>query len=105
MPIENQDDGSNSLEQCSALKTDVPFLTQTAFLEEHAKADPSIDPEMVDVIIDALRADENLRSYFFRVSPHVGWIPIIWERGFLSTAPEPVKSESGFELPRWEAQE
>jgi len=83
----------------------VPFLTQAAFLEEHAKADPSLDPEMVEVIIDALRAGEDLRSYFFRIGPHVGWIPIIWERGFLSTPPEPTKNADGFTLPRWEAQE
>lgn len=60
---------------------------------------------MVDVIVQALRTDRDLRSHFFRIGPHIGWVQIIWDRHFLSTPPEPVKTDQGFSFPRWEAQE
>src|SRR5690242_18722920 len=105
MPTENHHDDSNSREQCSENKTDVPFLTRAAFLEEIVKRDPRLDPDMVDVVMEALRTDRDLRSHFFRIGPHIDWVQLVWDWQFLSTPPEPVKTDQGFLFPRWEAQE
>src|SRR4051794_26747155 len=101
MPTESHRNESSLQEPSSAAKAEVPFLTQSAFLEQYAKNDPSHDPEMIGVIIDAIKSDQALRSYFFRVGPHIGWVPILWDKGFLTTPPIPGKSDQGYVLPRW----
>lgn len=83
----------------------MPFLTQAAFVQHYGQNDPSSDPEISAVIIDALLSDADLRNYFFRLRLHVGWAQIVWDRGFLLTPPEPIKTDQGLALPRWDAQE
>jgi hypothetical protein len=84
---------------------EIPFLTQAAVLEQYAKSDPSSAPELLDLIADALTTNSELRIHFFRVGPDPRWMPVLWERGFLAKPPEPIKTERGYVLSRWEAQE
>src|SRR5258706_5346206 len=84
----------------------VPFYTQAAILDEFIHTtDPAADPLTVDIILQAIRTHAELRDYFFRNRPSLGWLPVLWDHGFFDHPPSPVPSEQGFLLPRWDVQE
>ncbi len=84
----------------------VPFYTQAAILDEfiHA-ADPTADPAMIEIVLQAISEHAELRDYFFRNRPSLAWLPVLWDHGFFSQPPAPVPSEKGLLLPRWDAQD
>lgn len=84
---------------------EVPFLTQAAVIERYAKSDPASASEVLDLIINSLTANSELRTHFFRVGPDPRWMPVLWSQGLLSKTPEPIRTERGNVLVRWEAQE
>jgi hypothetical protein len=84
----------------------VAFYTQTALLDAYlSSADPSSDAVALEVIIQTLQKNEDLRKYFFRSSPHPAWAAVLWDRGFFQVPPPPLQEENGlWQLP-WDEQE
>jgi hypothetical protein len=86
--------------------TSVPFYTQAAVLDRYVKSDnPTTDTDALEIIVEALRADEGLRNYFFRRGPHPAWVHILWDRGFFKHPPKPQRLNDNFLQPFWVAQE
>jgi hypothetical protein len=80
----------------------LPFYAQAAVLDKYIHSiDPAKEPEVLAVLLDMLRNREDLKTYFFRSEPSVAWASILYEHGFLTRAPSPVKEEKGFTLPYW----
>lgn len=87
-------------------ETNVPFYTQTAVLDTYvAKNAASLAPEIVELIAKTLKSKHELYTYFFRRRPHYSWARELLTRGYFGTAPELVKKEGGWAVPRWEEQE
>ncbi len=83
----------------------VPFYAQAALLDQYIHLDnPKSDPEIVKLVVNILQKKEDLRAYFFRSGPSVQWASILWEYGFLTTPPEPEKTNNGYMLKPWDAQ-
>ena len=84
----------------------IPFHTKSAVLETIIHSDnPQSQPTIVDVVVDTLKSDRELRAYFFRNQPHPAWIPILWENGFFDNPPLPEQTAEGLRFPFWDAQE
>jgi hypothetical protein len=84
----------------------LPFYTQTALLDQYIHAeDPSADPFALEVIIQILQTDSRLSQYFFRQGPNAAWAKILWDHHFFEAPPPPKKTEDGYILPWWDAQE
>lgn len=84
----------------------VPFYTQAAVLDRYIKSDdPAADADALQIIMEALAADEGLRNYFFRRVPHPAWVPVLWERGFFNSPPKPEKVNDNYLRPFWAEQE
>jgi hypothetical protein len=87
-------------------KREVPFYTQAAILDRFAHlADPSAHPDALEVVLKALKENEELRRYFFQSGPSAAWAPILWERGFFDDPPSPEETETGRRFHRWDVQE
>ncbi|MEO7717947.1 MAG: hypothetical protein ABIY70_17235 [Capsulimonas sp.] len=84
----------------------IPFYTQIAILDNLLKDDIlKKEPEAVEVILKAIKNNVELRKHFFRKSLSSEWLPILWDKGFFTSPPPPVKSEHGSYLANWDAQE
>jgi hypothetical protein len=84
----------------------MPFFTQTALIERYAhSSDPESDPELLEVVIDALSRKQDLYTYFFRNGPDPAWARVLLKHGFFSTPPAPKKTARGDIFPFWGAQE
>ena len=85
---------------------EIPFFTQAAILDTFIQSpNPHSDPEIMGVVIEALKSKPDLRKYFFRRSPHPVWALILWHSGFLITPPEPERTSQGYVLSPWDAQD
>lgn len=88
------------------MSSEVPFFSQTAVLERYIRSsNPAENPGALDIIIGVLRTKLDLRRWFFVNRPHPCWAEILLEHGFLDEAPEPMATERGFLLPRWDVQD
>jgi hypothetical protein len=88
------------------LSREVPFYTQAAVLDRYIKSDnPTSDNEALQLVIEAMGADDGLRTYFFRRGPHPAWVPTLWEHGFFSNPPKPQKLNENYLQPFWVAQD
>jgi len=88
------------------VSSSVPFFTQAAVLDEFLRSDdPGRDPEILEVLLEMLAKQADLRDYFFRNRPNSAWVPILWDLGFFKTPPTPVESEHGKSFPFWPAQD
>jgi hypothetical protein len=84
----------------------VPFYTQAAVLDRYIKSDkPTDDPDALEIIVEALTAEEGLREYFFRRSPRHAWAPVLWTRGFFSNPPPPRKLNDKYLRQFWAEQD
>lgn len=84
----------------------VPFFTQTAVLDRFMKSDPAtLQVGVLETVIKSLKANRDLQSYFFRNQLTVAWVNVLKAHGFFDTAPEPIRTERGYLIERWDAQE
>ena len=85
----------------------MPFYAEAAVLDGYARwHDPGSDPDGVERLLSILASRPDLRRHFFRSEPSAAWAPILWERGFFETHPDPEETEAGVvALPRWDVQE
>jgi hypothetical protein len=88
------------------MSREVPFFSQTAVLERYIhSSNPADHPGALAVIIEVLRTKPDLRRWFFANRPHPRWAEILLEHNLLGESPEPVATERGVLLPRWDAQD
>ncbi len=88
------------------MSTEIPFFSQTAVLERYIRSsNPAENPAALALIIEVLRTKPDLRKWFFVNRPHPSWAEVLLQHGFLDAAPEPVATERGFLLPRWDVQD
>ena len=88
------------------MSSEVPFFSQAAVLERYIRStNPNESPEALNIIIEVLRTKPDLRRWFFANRPHPRWAEILLDYGFLEEAPEPVATEHGFLLQRWDVQD
>ena len=84
----------------------VPFYTQAAVLDQFIHADhPLEDTVAVEVVLELLRSNSELRAYFIRNRPHPAWVPVLWDQGFFASPPDPIATSEGERLPFWDMQE
>src|SRR3712207_792667 len=85
---------------------EIPFFTQAAILDTFIQSpNPVEDPELLAVVIEALKTKPELRRYFFQRRPQPVWAYVLWYAGFLDTPPEPEKTSQGYLLSPWDAQD
>ncbi|OGO35501.1 MAG: hypothetical protein A2W35_21315 [Chloroflexi bacterium RBG_16_57_11] len=83
----------------------VPFFAQTAVLDKYIHSpNPGVEPEILEIIIEALKTKPELREYFFRNGPNPVWAKILWEHGFFQTPPLPLETKEGSFLRHWDVQ-
>ena len=83
----------------------IPHYTQTSVLDQYIHLEILADKvDTVLVILETIKKHNNLRNYFFRNNPSAAWANYLWEGGFLSSPPEPMKTEQGYGLPQWDSQ-
>ena len=83
----------------------VPFFTLTAVLDKYIHSSTlEEEPEILEIIIEALKTRPELREYFFRNGPHPAWAKILWENGFFKTPPPPKETKEGTFLTHWDVQ-
>jgi hypothetical protein len=85
--------------------SDVPFYALTAVLQRYiSSVNPAEDQVALQHILEALRNEEGVRSYFFRSRPHSRWAHVLWEEGFFDNPPSPRPYEGRHLLPYWDEQ-
>jgi len=81
----------------------IPFYSQTAILDQYAQLDKLVGKsDVVRVILETIKARNNLQNHFYRSNPKSVWASQIWDYGFLLHPPQSEK-ENGI-LPFWLAQ-
>lgn len=85
----------------------MPFYTQAALLDRYVQnPEPGADPEVLQIILEILRARPDMQDYFFRSRPHPAWVPILWDQGYLTNPPAPTEPpERDYVMPRWLGQQ
>lgn len=85
--------------------SDMPFYTQAAVLQRYIhSSEPEADSVALAIIVEALRTEKGLRSYFFRSRPDPQWAPILWDEGFFDEPPPPQPFGDHHLLAQWDAQ-
>ena len=83
----------------------VPFITKMAILDSYIHSEnPMNDPASVDVIVEFLQSNADLRNYFFNNKPHHAWIKILWDKGFFDNPPQPEQTNEGLRFKWWDVQ-
>ena len=83
----------------------IPFFAQTAVLDKYIHSStPEEEPEILEIILEAIKSKPELREYFFRNGPHPAWAKILWEHGFFRTPPLPLETKEGSYLRQWDVQ-
>lgn len=80
------------------------FYAKTSILDAymHVSID-TIQPDVLDVIVTAIKSQEELEEYFFKNRPHFSWASRLWDLGYFQTSPR-IHADDDM-LPRWYAQE
>lgn len=79
---------------------------QTALLDQFIKSGPPQDsPEVMEIIINILRTNPDLRNYFFINRPVSSWVPVLWNHGFFKSQPGSEFTESGPFIAYWDVHE
>lgn len=84
---------------------EIPFYTQTNILDRYIhKSRTDISSEMIEIIVELLNKNTEIRNYFFRNTPHPDWAIILWDKEFFKLPPNPVATPQGYILPPWDVQ-
>jgi hypothetical protein len=85
---------------------DVPFYAQAAVLQHYFNLrEPDADSVALPILLEVLRTDKGLRSYFFRCRPSPQWAPVLWNEGFFDEPPPPQPFGHHHLLAQWDAQD
>lgn len=88
-------------------KNDLPFYARTTVLDKFLKQppDPQTQQEVLEILLEAIKKEGELRRYFFRQGPSPKWAQLLWDYGFFADPPAPMPVEGGYRFPWWDVQE